>query len=144
MPGKSKLGDMGRLMRYTSPEPMSGCWLWMANEDERGYGLFWINGTMRRAHIASYELQIGPIPAGLELDHKCRVHGCINPHHLEPVTHAENMRRSHPNNSNKTQCKNGHSFDTVNTYVFQRVRDGRITVERHCRECQRQNRRKLQ
>lgn len=53
---------------------------------------------MRRAHRVVYESLVGPIPAGLELDHTCRVRRCVNPDHLEPVTHAENQRRSrrHP------------------------------------------------
>jgi hypothetical protein len=40
-----------------------------------------------------YEAQYGPVPSGMELDHLCRVKACVNPDHLEPVTHAENMRR---------------------------------------------------
>lgn len=45
------------------------------------------------AHRVAYELWVGPIPEGMELDHRCKVRACINPAHLEPVTHAENMRR---------------------------------------------------
>ena len=144
MRGKSVLGDVGRFERFVSPEPMSGCWLWMANQHPRGYGLFWLNGRMGWAHRAAYELHVGPIPKGAELDHKCRVHECVNPRHLEPVTHAENMRRSHPNNSAKTHCAHGHLFDENNTYVIERTRGGRTSTERHCRECHRASRRKVQ
>ena len=38
-------------------------------------------------------LAVGPIPDGREIDHLCRNHRCVNPDHLEPVTHLENMRR---------------------------------------------------
>lgn len=40
-----------------------------------------------------YEMMVGKIPEGFELDHLCRTRSCVRPDHLEPVTHAENMRR---------------------------------------------------
>jgi len=55
-----------------------------------GYGIF----QRRYAHVIAYELQYGPIPEGLELDHLCRQTLCIRPEHLEAVTHQENMRRA--------------------------------------------------
>jgi hypothetical protein len=47
----------------------------------------------RLAHRAYYETHVGPIPQGLQIDHKCGNKLCVNPHHLEPVTGAENVRR---------------------------------------------------
>jgi hypothetical protein len=44
-------------------------------------------------HRFAYELLVGPIPAGLVLDHLCRNRLCVNPNHLEPVTNSENPRR---------------------------------------------------
>lgn len=41
-------------------------------------------------HRAVYELHIGPIPQGMEIDHECRVPRCINPQHLRPATRAQN------------------------------------------------------
>jgi len=79
------------------PEPNSGCWLWMGGTVKRGYGRFNIprrlGGQRRKAHQLSYELYRGLIPAGLELDHLCRVPSCVNPEHLEPVTHQMNVLR---------------------------------------------------
>ncbi len=46
------------------------------------------------AHRAMYEQMVGPIPEGLVLDHLCKQPPCIRPEHLEPVTIAENTRRS--------------------------------------------------
>jgi len=46
-----------------------------------------------RAHRFAYELLVGPIPEGMDLDHVCGVRLCVWPEHLEPVTHAENLRR---------------------------------------------------
>jgi len=81
-------------------EKTDKCWLWTGSTNGNGdYGAFGVgserDGTARviRAHRFSYEHFIGPIPVGLELDHTCTTPICVNPEHLEPVTHAENLRR---------------------------------------------------
>lgn len=77
----------------------------------RGYGKAWDGTANRFTHRLVYEMLVGPVPAGLELDHLCRNRACCNPSHLEPVTHQENTRRSEgPTavNARKTRCKNGH------------------------------------
>lgn len=65
------------------------CWVWQLGLNGQGYGARW----NRRAHVLYYERRYGPVPAGLELDHLCGIRSCVNPAHLEPVTHAENLRR---------------------------------------------------
>src|SRR4051812_13783907 len=83
-----------RLMGRVSMEPFSGCWLWTGTLTDHGYGILENgHGAGKGAHVVSYELHVGKIPEGLELDHLCRVRCCVNPRHLEPVTHYENMRR---------------------------------------------------
>lgn len=71
-----------------------GCWLWTAYRNRDGYGRF---RPYRRdqvmAHRYAYELMVGPIPDGLQLDHLCRNPGCVNPSHLEAVTERENLGR---------------------------------------------------
>lgn len=70
------------------------CWLWTGSDNGVGYGQFYrAGGKKTYAHIFSYELHKGPIPAGLSLDHLCRVRNCCNPNHLEAVTHRENCLR---------------------------------------------------
>lgn len=54
----------------------------------------------------TYEEFNGPVPAGMELDHLCRVRCCVNPMHLEPVTHDENMKRMKI--IARVICKRGH------------------------------------
>jgi hypothetical protein len=69
------------------------CWRWTACTSN-GYGRFSVKRQPVLAHRFAYELLVGPIPEGLELDHLCRNRWCVNPDHLEPVTHDENVRRA--------------------------------------------------
>jgi hypothetical protein len=68
----------------------SGCWEWQAARHYHGYGLF--GDTY--AHLYSYRHHYGDIPVGLEIDHVCANKRCVNPKHLEAVTHLENVRRA--------------------------------------------------
>src|SRR5690606_16429658 len=97
------------------PEPMSGCWLWLASRDKDGYGHFRSGSRSKLAHRVSYECLGGAIDGELEIDHLCRNTSCVNPAHLEPVTHLENVRRAlHSRLS--AHCANGHLYDESNTY----------------------------
>ena len=89
------------------------CWLWRASRDRSGYGRFKAATGVVGAHRVAYELLVGPIPDGLTLDHLCRVRHCVNPEHLEPVTHRENtLRGTGPTaeNARKTHCLRGHAL----------------------------------
>jgi hypothetical protein len=94
------------------------CWIWIGALDRHGYGTIGqINQKgiwrMARAHRIAYELEIGPIPDGLTIDHLCRVPACVNPSHMEPVTKSENTRRGF---AAKTQCPQGHPYTEDNIY----------------------------
>jgi hypothetical protein len=71
----------------------NGCWIWTGRTIRNGYGFLWRANRRFSTHRLSYELHVGPIPTGMDLDHLCSNPPCCNPAHLEPVTHAENMRR---------------------------------------------------
>lgn len=113
------------------------CWHWAREIGASGYGraVVYINGKKKyyRAHQVMYENMIGPIPDGLELDHLCRVRCCVNPEHLEPVTHAENMARRIP--FIKLICNNGHALTPDNVYIFRQKRNPLQTFK-NCRMCQ--------
>lgn len=128
-----------RFMEKVDTDPDSDCWLWSGYKTSKGYGQF-RNGEGKtvRAHRWIYMFSAGEIPEGLELDHVCGVRHCVNPDHLEAVTHGENLRRGGWGNQNvhKTECHRGHPFSGENLYV--RPNDG----NRACKACQREANRK--
>jgi hypothetical protein len=103
----------------------AGCWLWTGAGSGR-YGQLMRNSVNLYAHRYTYELLVGPIPPGLQIDHLCRVTSCVNPAHLEAVTPLENTRRSRGNVS-KTHCPQGHPYSGDNL--------GRWRGRRYCRTC---------
>lgn len=125
---RNKQSVRERLLERSIPEPNTGCWFWLGSLDGKGYGQMSVEGRLRRTHRLAYEEFVGPIPAGLEPDHLCRTPACINPLHLEPVTHAENARRSEYARRRRNQiiCKRGHD-----------LADARLTPAGHraCRPC---------
>lgn len=83
---------------YVEPEPNSGCHLWTGALDSKGYGMFWVGSASQprqKAHRVAFLAAGGVIPAGMQIDHKCRVRCCVNPAHLEAVTCRENIVRGH-------------------------------------------------
>lgn len=73
------------------PEPNSGCWLWTASTDRTNYGRLSISGRFHGAHRVAWMLLRGSIPKGLHILHKCDMPCCVNPDHLYPGTHSQNM-----------------------------------------------------
>jgi hypothetical protein len=126
------------------PEPMSGCWLWLATVGENGYGQItcirdgrYIN---KKAHRIVYESNRGAIPDGMDLDHLCRTRSCVNPDHLEPVTRSQNVKRglvpalTRERAARRTHCPQGHPLSGENLKM-----DTRGT--RQCRVCTKESKR---
>jgi HNH endonuclease len=132
-----------RFWRHVEPEPKSGCWLWTAGVDGKGYGQIrgdhQVDGSTKylRAHRVAYEMAKGSIPKGLVLDHLCRNKTCVNPDHLEPVPQKTNVMRGSGFNPNyarlreRTHCVHGHPFTPENTYWPKHKR------KRVCKTCRR-------
>lgn len=72
----------------------TGCWEWLGYIGKTdGYGRCNVGGRTTVAHRLFYEHHVGPVSPKHHVDHLCRVRHCVNPAHLEAVTHAENNRR---------------------------------------------------
>lgn len=137
--------DRNRFFDRVSPEPMSGCWLWLGPINRQGYGMFsyWVKEQRNkhfRTHRLSYEMFIGQIPKGAHVLHKCDVPCCVNPNHLWIGNQKKNMKdmsnKKRSYNQRKTHCKHGHPFDKKNTY-YRKGGPWRL-----CRECNKINSRK--
>lgn len=122
------------IKKITFPAQWSACWYWNAAKHPRGYGTFYISyhGNVN-AHRVSYRNFIGPIPRNKEIDHLCRVTSCVNPLHLEVVTHLQNTKRGDAgiNMTSKTRCPQGHPYDDENTNYNKKIN------RRTCRQCNR-------
>lgn len=107
----------------------NGCWNWQARIDREGYGHIRVAGKMQLAHRVSFETFRQMIPAGLTIDHLCKNTRCCNPDHLEPVTAAENARRSSrvAAQIRSAVCKHGHALSGSNVRV--------VNGTRYCRAC---------
>lgn len=124
----------------------SGCWIWRGKKGRGGYGQYgspepgW-PAANPATHRYGYEHLVGPIPPGLELDHLCHTRDlncrggetcqhrlCVNPEHLEPVTHADNMKRGRlvENRLRRllatTHCPKGHALTPENTFGLSQCR----------------------
>lgn len=113
--------------------PDGWCWIWTGAKDRLGYGRF--AGFSRKptaAYRVAYEMMVAKIPSGYEIDHGCRVPSCVNPSHLQVVTHKTNMARAigtpQDLRRRQTHCVNGHPFSGNNLYF--RTKGGRL-----CKQC---------
>jgi len=127
--------DTDRFWSMVAKGPDGSCWLWTASVQVRrgGYGQFKVGGKTRRTHIVAYELIVGAIPNGKVLDHLCRTPRCVNPAHLDPVTHGENTRRGMAPSAiayRTNRCQRGHAFTEANT-----IRRPNRPGKRECRTC---------
>lgn len=113
------------------------CWRWTGAHNPKGYGQLVVANKRKAVHRLAYELWVGTIGDGLEIDHTCNVRDCVNPAHLEAVSHAENVRRTA---DRRTRCPHGH--DLVPANIKWRMTRGRKYPA--CRRCfnDRRNRRR--
>lgn len=120
---------LGRVIKEAN---QYGCWaLWGVSLNHDGYARQRINGRTWRMHRWMYEHMVGPIEAGMELDHVCRVRWCVNPDHLRQATRQEHalitkaqraeLGLAAPNlgmqYTKRDACRQGHVRTEDNTYT---------------------------
>jgi HNH endonuclease len=124
----------------------NGCWIWTGTNTADGYARWRYKPGAREmfVHVWAYLAFIGPIPEGMQVDHRCHTDAvaksecaggdacehrrCCNPDHLETVTPSENTLRQRHHNRGKTECPKGHPLEGANLIVW---KDGK----RRCRTC---------
>lgn len=130
-----------RFMSHVDLFGGNGCWHWLGDLDEDGYGNFLLGSDRIQAHRAAFMLFKGGIPGPFVVDHECHNQAledgtcsqgvclhrrCVNPDHLRIVTARRNTQGSF---EKLTHCPSGHEYTLENTYVFR----GR----RSCKTCRR-------
>jgi hypothetical protein len=118
--------------RFWSRVSVGDCWEWTGTVTRKGYGLVKFPDHRRKVvHRQAWEMLVGPIPDGLDLDHLCRNRKCLNPDHLEPVTRRENLMRGATLarvNAQKTHCPQRHPYAGANLGIGS-------AGDRYCRSC---------
>lgn len=115
----------------------NGCHIWQGGKDGNGYGTTYIDGKSHIVHRVRYELEVGPIPEGLVMDHFVCDNGpggCCNPLHVRPVTRRENNLRSNSlaaRYAARTHCDKGHLLGGDNAIPSRMAGEG----SRLCKTC---------
>ena len=118
-------------------EAPSGCWLMTGAKNRDGYSRY----SGKKGHQVMYSIFYREAPKELEIDHLCQVRGCVNPLHLEAVSHKENVRRGRLGETtasrqlSKKVCKNGHLYTAQNTYFDPKIYGTQKSPSRHCKIC---------
>jgi len=117
-------------------------WLWLGYRNSNGYGFFKINGKNHYAHRVAYLIIKSEQPPTFDdLDHVCKNRLCINPDHLEVVSHSINCKRGNQGKQH-THCKRGHELIGYNRQITKAGTRENGTVKIACRICRLENWRK--
>lgn len=147
-PARLETAELDRFLAKTEPGAVAvaglgRCFIWTGATRGPGYGDFKVrdgcgNWVGRNAHIYAYEQVHGPVPAGLVLDHRCRVLRCVRVSHLEAVPNYVNVYRGVSfiaDRAAATHCVNGHELTGANLYERRDRCRGDGAPRRECRTC---------
>lgn len=120
-----------RFMANVEGSSKNACWYWAGAKNKSGYGVFGIQSKAWLAHRVSYFIFRGEPPQDKHVDHTCVNRWCVNPFHLQVVTHAENASLAkRRRDAVITHCPNGHEL-TEDNLVKHMFKSG----TRKCRIC---------
>lgn len=127
-PGPLALPPEQRFWR--SVQKTETCWLWTGSIGSSGYGQLAVDGATLYAHRYAWTLaNQQPIPDGMHVDHKCFVRACVNPDHLQAVTHTENAQNHNgPRRNNRLGVRGVHWFAPMKKYRVTATHDGTTLV----------------
>lgn len=80
-----------------------------------GYGVFMVDKRRILAHRFSYQHYVGPIPPGMDVDHRCRNRACVNPSHLRTATRSQNLQNHSGPRKDNTSGVRGVTWDKANS-----------------------------
>jgi hypothetical protein len=122
-----------RILRHVVADSTGGCWNWSSAKNGKGYSILTVHRQTVLAHRLSLLIFKGPFDPACDVDHLCRNPSCVNPEHLEAVSHLENVRRGESFGRLLPVCRNGHEYPIDAPIRF----DSRGRTYRQCRSCDR-------
>lgn len=113
----------GIIEERSMPEPNTGCWLWMSYGNRKDYGQIVVSRVTHGAHRASWTVFKGPIPAGMQVLHKCDTPPCVNPDHLFLGSDLDNVKDRVAKGRSSSSKGTGHHLSKLDDdqviFIFQ-------------------------
>lgn len=127
---------------------LGGCIFGKPSKSHTGYSQVNYKGKAMGGHRVAWIKAFGPIPEGMVVDHSCHTEAmlnglcrggntcihrsCVNPEHLQLISHAENVREGSTSFRNRTHCLKGlHELTPDNI--------GTTATQNYCKACWRAN-----